>query len=233
MQRRITFGSKEILFTLSWQKRKTLSIKVLPDSSVEVTAPESSGEDEITKKVQAKAPWILSQINHFDSFNPRSRERKFVNSETHLYLGRQYRLKIIQSEKAQIKAYRGQLIIESPAKDIDALKLSLDQWYKAKALVVYEQLLVEALQKFSKYKLQRPVLYIRRMSKRWGSCTPKGKIILNTELIKAPKGCIEYVIVHELVHLIHHNHKKAFYLLLNKTLPDWAKRKDRLEHCLS
>ena len=233
MQRRITFGSKEIFFTLLWQKRKTLSIKVLPDSSVEVTAPDSSREDEITKKVQAKAPWILSQINHFESFNPRNRERKFVNGETHLYLGRQYRLKIIQSEKAEVKAYRGQLIIESPVKDIDAVKLLLDQWYKAKAQTVYENLLVEALQKFNKYKLPQPVLYIRKMSKRWGSCTPKGKIILNTELIKAPKACIEYVIVHELVHLIHHNHKKAFYLLLNKTMPDWTKRKDKLERFLA
>ena len=70
------------------------------------------------------------------------------------------------------------------------------------------------------------------MAKRWGSCTPNGKIILNPELIKAPKGSIEYVIIHELCHLIHHNHTKAFYNLQQRMMPDWKKWKERLEYSL-
>ena len=91
----------------------------------------------------------------------------------------------------------------------------------------------EILPKFKKYKIQNPTLNIRPMSKRWGSCTPSGKIILNTELIKAPKGSIEYVIIHELTHLVHRNHTKSFFDLQNRIMPDWKKWKDRLEYSLS
>lgn len=71
------------------------------------------------------------------------------------------------------------------------------------------------------------------MPTRWGSCTPKGKVILNPELIKAPKGIIEYVIIHELCHLIHHNHTKSLYDLQEKIMPDWKKWKERLETSLT
>jgi len=71
------------------------------------------------------------------------------------------------------------------------------------------------------------------MAKRWGSCTKAGKIILNVELIKAPKGSIEYVIIHELCHLVQHNHTKAFFDLQNIMMPDWKKWKERLEYCLA
>jgi predicted metal-dependent hydrolase len=70
------------------------------------------------------------------------------------------------------------------------------------------------------------------MKKRWGSCTPNGKVILNVDLIRAPKGCIEYVIIHELCHLIHHSHNKSFYELQDSIMPDWKRWKDRLEHSL-
>ena len=70
---------------------------------------------------------------------------------------------------------------------------------------------------------------IQETENRWGSCTAKGKIILNTELIKAPKPCIEYVITHEMCHLLHKNHTKAFYALLQKEMPDWERWKNRLE----
>ena len=89
------------------------------------------------------------------------------------------------------------------------------------------------LEKFQRFNIQSPEIVVRTMSKRWGSCTPAGKIILNTELIKAPKGSIEYVIIHELCHLVHHNHTKSFYDLQTTLLPDWQKWKNRLEYCLA
>ena len=85
---------------------------------------------------------------------------------------------------------------------------------------------------FKKYEIIKPELHIRSMEKRWGSCTPNGKIILNPELIKAPKGSIEYVIIHELCHLVHHNHTKSFYDLQEFMMPDWKKWKEKLEHSL-
>jgi len=82
---------------------------------------------------------------------------------------------------------------------------------------------------FKQFNLESPSWEIKRMAKRWGSCTPKGKILLNPELIKAPGRCIEYVIVHELCHLVYHSHNKDFYNLQKQIMPNWEKWKKRLE----
>ena len=87
--------------------------------------------------------------------------------------------------------------------------------------------------RFSKYHKQPESVVLREMPTRWGSCTPKNKIILNPELIKAPTGCIEYVIVHELCHLVHRNHTNRFMELQNKEFPGWAKWKEKLEKVLA
>lgn len=221
------------MFTLHYRERKSLGIKVHPEGRVEVLAPLETKPDVVVEKVRQKVPWILRQIDHFNSYKPATPPRRFVNGETHLYLGRQYKLKIVPDEENIVKAYRGQLWMHAVNTSPEALKLQLDHWYKQRAAVVFHEMLEEVLPKFNRYKLSRPTLAIRFMNKRWGSCTPSGKIILNTELIKAPKGSIEYVIIHELSHLVHHNHAREFQNLQSRMLPDWRKWKDRLEYSLA
>ncbi len=230
MDRNLIYGAKKIPFTLTYQNRKSLGIKVHPDTSVHVSAPEGTAEKEVMIKVKTKAPWIVKQIDRFNSFRPSTPPRRFINGETHLYLGRQYRLKIMPDTINIVKAYRGQIFMHSIDTSKDALEKQLQQWYRQRASIIFEEMLEDVLPKFRKYKIQNPTLVIRKMSKRWGSCTPGGKIILNTELIKAPKGSIEYVIVHELCHLVHRNHTKSFFDLLARILPDWEKWKNRLEY---
>lgn len=232
MQDEIKFGSRTVVFNLEYRKRKSLGIRVHPDTRVEVLAPVDAKKDKVLERVKKKAAWILKQIDQFNSYKPAAPKRRFINGETHLYLGRQYRLKIVSDKKNEVKAYRGQLFIHAVNTQSEALRRQLDLWYKQRANFIFNELLDEVLPKFNRYKIKKPILLIRYMSKRWGSCTALGKIILNTELIKAPKGSIEYVIVHELSHLVHHNHTKAFQHLLNKVMPEWRKRKDRLEESL-
>lgn len=233
MKEQIQFGSKTIAFVLSFVQRKSLTIKVHPDASVEVLAPIDADKSKVLSKVKSKAPWILKQVEQFNTYKPGTPVRRYLNGETHLYLGRQYRLKIIEDNTNAVKAYRGQLIVHTTNTNKEYVASMLQKWYKERAAIVFAEMLMEVLPKFKKYKLQMPVLSIRTMSKRWGSCTPSGKIILNTELIKAPKGSIEYVMIHELAHLVHHNHTKAFYDVQNRLLPDWKKWKDKLEYCLA
>jgi len=233
MKQQIQFGSKYIDFTLSFVERKSLTIKVYPNLSVEVLSPLGSDKKKVLEKIKFKAPWILKQIEQFKTYKPGTPPRRFINGETHLYLGRQYRLKIVPDIVNIIKAYRGQLFIHATDTNKDALEKQLQQWYKLKATIVFAEMINEILPKFKKYKIQQPKLSIRAMQKRWGSCTPSGKIILNTELIKAPKGSIEYVVIHELAHLVHRNHTKPFFDLQNRMMPDWKKWKDRLEYFLS
>ena len=233
MKQQLQFGSKRIDFTLSFVERKSLTIKVHPNINVEVLAPLGSDKKKVLAKIKLKAPWILKQIDQFKTYKPGTPPRRFINGETHLYLGRQYRLKIVPDTVNIIKAYRGQLFIHATDINKDALEKQLQQWYKQKATTVFAEMINEILPQFKKYKIKQPVLYIRKMSKRWGSCTPSGKIILNTYLVKAPKGSIEYVVIHELAHLVHHNHTKPFFDLQNRMMPNWKKWKDRLEYFLA
>ena len=230
---KVNYGSKSIEYNLSFATRKSLGIKVLPDGLVSVIAPNDTSLIDINKKVKLKANWILKQQAFFCSYKPNTPTRKFVNGETHLYLGRQYKLQIIEDTINEIKIYRGAMIMKTKKVNPEYLEKKLNEWYKEKAIFHFEELLDSSLEKFNKYKIEKPILDIRLMQKRWGSCTKSGKIILNTELIKAPKGSIEYVVIHELCHLVHHNHNKEFYDLQNRLSPNWEKWKEKLEHALS
>jgi len=230
---KVNYGSKSIEYNLSFATRKSLGIKVLPDGLVKVIAPNDTSIIDINKKVKLKANWILKQQAFFCSYKPNTPTRTFVNGETHLYLGRQYKLQIIEDTINEIKIYRGTMIMKTKKVNPEYLEKKLNEWYKEKAILHFEEMLESSLEKFNKYKVEKPVLDIRLMQKRWGSCTKSGKIILNTELIKAPKGSIEYVVIHELCHLVHHNHNKEFYDLQNRLSPNWEKWKEKLEHALS
>ncbi len=230
-EERIQFGSKEIVFELIYQDRKSLGITVHPDRKVTVKAPSDAPFERVLELIRKRAPWILKQQSYFLSFEPLTPARKYVSGETHLYLGRQYRLKIKDADLNKVKLKRG--FIEVYTCNRYNVKDLLMNWYKAHAEIKFRAIAISWIDRFKKYDVEPSNLLIQQMDKRWGSCTPKGKIILNTELIKAPKGCIEYVIVHELCHLVHHNHSAAFFELQTKEMPNWMKWKERLEKILA
>ncbi|MCE7053899.1 M48 family metallopeptidase [Algoriphagus sp. AGSA1] len=226
----LVFGSRKIDYELTFQDRKTLGIKVYPDCRVKVIAPIETSKENLKAKLREKAPWIIKQQLEFLSYHPLTPARKYINGETHLYLGRQYKLRIENADTNEVKLFRGRLLVYKHKKS--STQRLLSEWYREKATVHFEETLKKILPLFARHNIHRPELEIRHMSTRWGSCTPKGKVILNPELIKAPKGSIEYVIIHELCHLIHHNHTRAFYALQETIMPDWKKWKERLEHSL-
>ncbi len=229
----IDYGTSTIDYTLEYANRRTLGIKVYPDKTVQVIAPTDSAMPLIKEKILSKAAWIVKQQNFFLSFFPKTPPRKYVSGETHLYLGRQYRLKLHEAAKKNVKLYSGYIHVYTPSKtDKKQIKKQLQEWYAAKAEIHFKQLFEENIFRSKAFYSDTPTLQLRWLEKRWGSCTKKGQIILNIELIKAPKKCIEYVIVHELCHLAHFNHSQAFYQLLEKTYPDWKKTKDRLERLM-
>ncbi|MEM0941565.1 MAG: SprT family zinc-dependent metalloprotease [Bacteroidota bacterium] len=222
-----SFGSKEISYELSFQDRKTLGIRVYPNCKVKVIAPFDTPDEKLYSKLREKVPWIIKQQLNFLSYHPLTPPREYVNGETHLYLGRQYKLRIERSDSNEVKLLRGRLLVFKKD-NIEAEGLVIE-WYRQKAHIHFKDTLKKVLPLFSKYEIPEPELLIRYMPTRWGSCTPKGKVILNPELIKASKGSIEYVVIHELCHLIHHNHTKAFYELQESMMPDWKKWKERLD----
>ena len=227
----IQFGSKQIDFHVEYSDRKTLGITVTPDLDVLVKAPVDCSLDKIKEKLLEKAPWIIRQQNFFLPFYPKSTERKYIGGETHLYLGRQYRLKIEQNKVESVKL-KGKFIIVTTTDKLRVKQL-VNEWYLQQARKNFYTIAQSLIDKFKKYKAEPSSIVLREMPTRWGSCTPKGKIILNPELIKAPKGCIEYVIIHELCHLVHYDHTQKFIDLQIKEMPDWEKWKSKLEKLLA
>lgn len=227
----VIFGSRDIQFKLQYSSRKTLGINVLPDLSVIVTAPNESDFEKIKDLVKKRAAWILKQQAKFSEYLPQQPERKYVSGETHLYLGRQYRLKVNEGESEEVSLKGRYIYITAKNKhDSEQVRLLLNSWYWERAGKYFRQKLVKCFEKFRRFDIEPPTIRLRRMSKRWGTCSTKGVINLNPDLIKFPSSCIEYVIVHELCHLIEPNHNREFYRLLQRIMPDWERRKSRLEN---
>jgi predicted metal-dependent hydrolase len=226
----ISYGQRIISFVLKFTARKTLAITVNPDLSVLVTAPQGKEIDAIKAKVKKRANWILKQQEYFKTFLPTTPPRQFVSGETHYYLGKQYRLKVTESNEENIKLKNGYIIISVQNKsDPIQVKSVFEKWLISRGQMHFQKSLEKCLEKFKRYEMQAPKIQIRKMSKRWGSFGRRGVVYLNPELIKSPSYCIDYVITHELCHLIFPNHSRQFYELLGRIMPDWEQRKLKLE----
>jgi predicted metal-dependent hydrolase len=228
----ISYGKTEIDYELLMMNRKSLEIAVHPDKSVVVKAPETSTLEAIEKKIKKRARWIKRQITYFNQFDPRTPDRKYVGGESHLYLGRKYRLKIEASDKDKVVLKNGYFCIETTSNQPDHIKQLMEVWYRRRAKMYLSKIFDACWEDFKKGNLSKPNLKLQKMDKRWGSLSGKGQLTLNVKLIQTSKECIEYVVIHELCHLTHHNHGTEFYKLLDSTMPDWMKRKHRLEMTL-
>jgi len=231
---KIKYGSQEIFFEVKRSNRKTLGIEVHPDSSVHIVAPIKSSFQDIEQKVEKRAKWIVKQQAYFEQFLPRTPERNYVSGETHYYLGKSYLLKVSVGNENQVKLKAGKLevVCENEIKPEQVKKL-LAHWYYIHAEKKFNKLAIEAYSRFKEYDFKMPEIEIRRMAKRWGSCNTIDKVILNPEIIKASSKCIEYVLIHEMTHLVVSNHNKKFYNTLTAVMPTWQKWKDKLENKLS
>ncbi len=228
----ISYGKTEIDYELLMMNRKSLEIAVHPDKSVVVKAPKTSTLEAIEEKIKKRARWIKRQIAYFNQFDPRTPDRKYVGGESHLYLGRKYRLKIETSDKDKVLLKNGYFCIEATSSLPHHIEQLMDDWYRRRAKMYLSKIFDDCWEGFKKSDLNKPNLKLQKMDKRWGSLSGKGQLTLNVNLIQTPKECVEYVVIHELCHLIHHNHGTEFYKLLDRTLPDWMKRKHKLEMAL-
>ncbi len=227
---KIQYGDTTIKYNLIFSPRKTLAIDVYPDLQITVKAPEGTELAAVEAKVRKRAPWILRQQRQFEIYLPKLPPRQYVSGETHRYLGRQYRLKVIENDAAEsVKLSRSYFYINVADKDnTERVKKLLTEWYRRQARRVFKERLDACLAKVRFLKLDYPELTIRQMQSRWGSCTPQGKIILNLKLIQVSKVYIDYVIMHELCHLKEPNHSRRFYDLLNRVMPDWKTKREKL-----
>ena len=209
---------------------KNITLKVRPSGEAILTAPNSASDEHIKFIMQKRAKWIAQKRAFFASF--KMPQKEYVSGEDFRYLGRSYRLKVVQSKEERVKLQRGYLeLFVKDKSDLKRRENLIYEWYHEKAMIYFFNI----LQEFNKIvKQDIKSVKIRQMKTRWGSCNPyKSYINLNIELIKKPRACIEYVVFHELVHLLHPDHSKKFYDYLSLYMPDWQKRKEILDRAVS
>ena len=226
----IQYGATIIDYDIEFAQRKTLSICVNPDSSVCLRAPIDATLEQIQQKVHKRASWILKQKRFFESFGTSTTKRQYISGESHLYLGRQYMLRVKESNVNAVHYQNN--IIEIECRHKKDAGILLQTWYRQRANVKFQEYAQPIIEQFSIYGVKPQSLSIKKMDKRWGYCTIDGHITLNPRLICAPRCCIEYVITHELCHLIYRSHNKEFYALLTKEMPHWEKWKNKLERIM-
>lgn len=226
----IQYGATIIDYDIEFAQRKTLSICVNPDSSVYLKAPKDATLEQIQQKVHKRASWILKQKRFFESFGTSTTKRQYISGESHLYLGRQYMLRVKESNVNAVHYQNN--IIEIECRHKKDAGILLQTWYCQRANIKFQEYAQPIIEQFSVYGVKPHSLSIKKMDKRWGYCTIDGHITLNPRLICAPRCCIEYVITHELCHLIYRSHNKEFYALLTKEMPHWEKWKNKLERIL-
>lgn len=227
----VSFGSKFFEYEVRFADRKTLEIAVLPDCHITVTAPLGTCSEKIEQRVGKRLRWINKQVEYFEQFQPRVTPRLFVGGETHLYLGRKYRLKVVSvKQQPLVKLSCGYIRVESLHPECPkTIFRQIDQWYQHRASVKLAERFESCFEPFERKGYTKPLLVFRKMKTRWGSMSPSRVLLLNRDLIRAPLECIDYVLIHELCHLKYPDHSKDFYRLMGSVLPDWEKRKHRLE----
>lgn len=232
MAYKFDYGDFSCVYGLIRQDRKTLSLTVYPDKRIVVKCPSSLSRDRIHQFLKRKHTWLNKQLRFFDHTNRPVRKKEYVSGESFLYLGRQYKLMVKQAAESKVTLSKGRLWVFTgqnghAGKSGERL---LEAWYRERAEKMLRERF-EAVWDIFDYRA-KPGLNIRPMKTRWGSCSKKGNVTLNTRLIQAPSYCIDYVVMHELCHLIEHNHSPKYYKLLDRFMPDWKSRKKRLESVL-
>ena len=210
----------ELKYNLVFSRRRSISIIVSPDKGVTVRAPYRTSLKSIERFVQDKSGWIRKHLENHSGLTRINKGKKYIEGEIHLFQGKEYMLRITGSVKQYVRQY--DTIIEVGMKDSDdreKIKALLDKWYRNKASEVFRMKVIEICNIYRDYNFNPSEVTVKSLKSRWGSCSSKGRITLNAELIKLEERFTLYVIIHELCHLKYHNHGKEFYRLLEELAP--------------
>lgn len=229
----IIYGDDIIDFEVleSPSRTQKIVIKVYADCRVVVSTPSNADDKTIIEAVKQRSRWIYKQLREFREQSKFITPRQYKSGESHFYLGKQYLLKVIHDDTKPkgVKLLRGRLEINTLDTDIESIKSHLNEWYRSRAKVIFDvrfqRILEQAL-----WVEDKPSIRLMTMRTQWGNCSPSGLLTLNPHLVKAPTICIDYVILHELCHLVEHNHSERFYQLLTQVMPDWEVVKERLDN---
>ena len=215
---------KDIEYSLQKSARKTASIYIERDGSVSLLVPESLDERQIEELIENKRRWIYTSLAEWNDLNSAGVQRSFVNGQGFLYLGRSYRLKIVDEQDLPLKLLNGHFCLRRSELN-EKTESVFRKYYRTKG----SELIPQRIAKFQdRMGVTTGVIRIQELGNRWGSCTNNGSVSFHWKCLMGPLSIIDYIVVHELAHLKHPNHSDAFWNEVDKVMPDYRDRKDWL-----
>lgn len=213
-----------------YRKRKNISIRVIPKNIIEIITPRSISISFLKKVLEEKSSWIMKTLDKFENVDESFKERRYINGEIFYYMGQEYELKIIEDKNTEnnkknycyINLNNKKLVITTNNNKAEYIKNELKKWYKVESeKIVISRLEVLKRENSIMNKLQPSIIKIKEQKKRWGSCTSSKTIYINSRIAMATTDVIDYILVHEFCHLVHMNHSKDFYNLVEEILPNY------------
>lgn len=229
----VTHNNQAITFLLQRKNVKNINLRIRSDATVAVSANDKIPLEVIERFVLKNAAWIINTQSSMEKKAAVDNHHAFISGEIIHYLGDPYRLEVMPSEGKEELHITGDKIllkVKDPA-DYQRKEHLYHCWCKEEAQKVFTRSLENIYPLVASYKIDKPSITIRKMKTRWGSCSSnKGKITLNSELLRMPQACIDYVVLHELAHFRHKKHDWNFYNFLSSLMPGWQQHRKSLKN---
>jgi len=228
----ISKSNKEIEIDISRKKMKNARLKVFPNGVVAISVPYKVSLEWINQYLKDKSGWIKEKLDSFKKTAGIEAIRYIKSGISTKVFGRQVIIIVKKSKKKQVYRDENIIYIHTPdKKNENIMNKQLEKWIRGNSKMVYEKIVDRLFPIIEKYGYERPGIHLRKMKTRWGSSNKeKGRITLNFYLYKALTPCIEYIVLHELVHFLYPKHNKEFYNFLSIYMPDWEERKKILDY---
>lgn len=217
---------------ITFKDVKSLRLKVFPGSKIKLSVPLNTPEDFIINFLNQKLMWINKQLNVFSQTAAVEKEQAIKTGTSTRILGRQLSIKIIPAARKRIvRDDRWLLIYTTETDNQENIDKQFFNWWQKNSKLYFIEQLTKIFPVIQKYGVNMPDLRVKKMQTLWGSCSRKYQTVnLNFYLFKAPVACVEYVILHELMHFIYPKHNDEFYATLTVLMPDWQERKRLLDY---
>lgn len=211
-------------------RKRSVSIHLEGDL-VKIRVPRSLSDNRVRDLVSKRTAWIKRKLKE-QSENPASRAKEYVSGEAFPYLGKNYRLKVVRGDSPSVKLKSGYLVVTILETDTEQQKIIrslLEDWYRSHA----ELRLIEKTERLARIVGVNPKsVSVRAYKSRWGACSVTGDVTYNWRIILAPHRIVDYVVIHELCHLLEHNHSPRYWKHVQRHTPDWKDCRDWLKQNL-
>lgn len=229
---KIALASVEVEYEVIRSSRRTMALYVKPGGAVIVRAPRYVPAYIIRNFVESKSAWIIKHHLKLKNLKSNHTEISYADASSVPYMGKDLTIKLLAEKRFRVVAEDGELKVCGPdMSSADKVKALVEGWYLKEARKFFEGRTAELVSKHNDVLPSPKSVSVRKMKKRWGTCKSDGSIWFNRELIKRDPDLIDSVIIHELCHLVHHNHGKEFYALLGSIVPDHREKRNELRQC--